>query len=619
MACLKLGSKSEVFRLDGQTWLCSTGLASDVIVEIGDTSFHLHKFPLIARSEVLESLIKESSRDDEQPVLQLHDLPGGAKAFLLVAKFCYGVKMELTAFNVVTLRCTAEYLRMTEDYGEGNLIIQTENFLNHIFGYWADSIKALKTCEEVLPHAEELHIVSRCIYSLVLKVCADPSLFSWPVSGQNAVHSPKGTELWNGISITSKAVIVGEDWWFEDVTFLSLPLYKRFIQGVSAKGMKPEIIAGSLVYFAKKHLLLLGSQSSFQNENCVAFRSSLSTPPEAEQRNLLEEIVELLPNKKGITATKFLLRLLRTSMALNASSSCRANLEKRIGAQLDDAALEDILIPNAGYYVETLYDIDCVQRMLDHFMIVEHDVIDSTSNYITEERQLIGNSQSPNPMAKVANLVDNYLAEVAPDVNLKLTKFQSLAAVIPDNARVVDDSLYRAIDIYLKTHPWLTDSEREQLCRLMNCQKLSSEASTHAAQNERLPLRVIVQVLFFEQIKLRTSVADWFFAADNLENSQSLSGNLGLGRNDAITIASSPHNHIIAFDGMKERISELEKECLSLKQEIEKMVKTKGSWNLILKKFGVSKPCKPKVSNNKSKVSPASTNQTEEKAMKLMN
>lgn len=35
----------------------------------------------------------------------------------------------------------------------------------------------------------------------------------------------------------------------------------------------------------------------------------------------------------------------------------------------------------------------------------------------------------------------------------------------------------------------------------MNVRKLTSEASTHAAQNERLPLRVVVQVLYFEQLR----------------------------------------------------------------------------------------------------------------------
>lgn len=395
--------------------------------------------------------MKDLSSENEKSVLELHDLPGGAKAFLLIAKFCYGVKMEMTPLSVVPLRCASEYLEMSEDYGEGNLMIQTENFLNHIFGYWTDTLKALKTCEEVLPFAEELHITSRCIHSLVLKA-ADSSLVSLAISGPSIVQSPEDAEMWNGISLTSKEA--GDDWWFEDVSSLSLPLYKRFMQGAISRHMKPRRVAGSLVYYAKKHIPSLGSQSSFQNGNSSAFKSTLS---DADQRNLIEEIVELLPNEKGITPTKFLLRSLRTAMALYASSPCCASLEKRIGAQLDEADLEDLLIPNIGYSMETLHDIECVQRMLDHFMIVDHDDIDSTSNDIEEERRIVGGSQRLTPMTKVADLMDGYLAEVAPDVNLKLPKFQSLAAVIPDNARTLDDGIYRAIDIYLKV-------QRKSLC-----------------------------------------------------------------------------------------------------------------------------------------------------------
>lgn len=43
------------------------------------------------------------------------------------------------------------------------------------------------------------------------------------------------------------------------------------------------------------------------------------------------------------------------------------------------------------------------------------------------------------------------------------------------------------------------------MCRVLDCKKLSMEACTHAAQNERLPLRVVVQVLFFEQARATTS------------------------------------------------------------------------------------------------------------------
>lgn len=153
----------------------------------------------------------------------------------------------------------------------------------------------------------------------------------------------------------------------------------------------------------------------------------------------------------------------------------------------------------------------------------------------------------------------------------------------------------------------------------MNCQKLSLEASTHAAQNERLPLRTIVQVLFFEQLKLRTSVSSWFYASDNLENSEDHSGDLSLVRDDAIV----PHD--LTFNDMKERVIELQKECLSMKQELEKM-KTKVSWNMVLKKFGsmlISKPCNLKAPKpcSKSKISPAisAVPQMEDKAVTVMN
>lgn len=594
MACMKLGSKPEAFHLDGNSWICSTGLPSDVVIEVGDTSFHLHKFPLLSRSGLLESLIGECSRDDEQKcTVHLNDIPGGAKTFLLVAKFCYGVKLELTATNVIGIRCAAEYLRMNEDYGDANLIAQTENFMNEVFGSWSDSIKALETCEEVLTQAEELHIVSRCITSLAMKACADPSLFSGPASSHSGSESPAGAASWNGIGAAGKADSVGEDWWYEDACILKLPFYRRLILAIGNRGMKPEKVAGSVMRYAVRHLPLMRRQSS-------ATHSTVSSSSEADQKNVLEQIVELLPYQKAVFPTNFLLQLLRTSMILHAGSLCRENLERRIGAQLEQALLEDLLIPNMGCSVETLYDIDCVQRILDHYIGEERDVNYPNANCV--EGQLMEGSHALTPMTMVANLVDSYLSEVAPDVNLKLLKFQSLAAVIPDYARPLDDGIYRAIDIYLKAHPWLTDSEREQLCRLMNCQKLSLEASTHAAQNERLPLRVIVQVLFFEQLRLRTSMAGWFFVSDNLGASQNPSCNLVLARTEAPNPATTTQQLVVAADDVKERVCELEKECLSMKQDLEKLVKTRGSWNILFRRLAFRlksrSPKLPKPSND---------------------
>eukprot|EP01018_Ginkgo_biloba_P031381 Gb_04506 [translate_table: standard] len=598
MACMKLGSKADGFQRQGQAWFCTTGLPSDILIEVGDMSFHLHKFPLLSRSGKLERLIEEFSDDEEEGcVIQLHDIPGGPNAFELAAKFCYGVKVELTSTNVVFLRCAAEYLDMTEEYGEGNLIAQTEVFFNQlVLRSWKDSIKALQSCEDVLPHAEQLQIVKRCVDSVAIKACTDPNLFGWPMMEHGSMQSPGGSVLWNGISTGARPKNASSDWWYEDVSVLSLQLYKRLISAMETRGIKPENIAGSLTLYAKRYLPGLNRRQGVRESSSRFLSASLaSVPSEDDQRVLLEAIESLLPMQKGVTSTRFLFGLLRTAMILNASPICKSNLEKRLGMQLDQATLEDLLMPNYSYAVETLYDVDCVQRILDHFLLLDQ-ATGGASPCSVDDGQLIG-SPSLTPITMVAKLMDGYLAEVAPDVNLKLPKFQSLAAALPDYARPLDDGLYRAIDIYLKAHPWLIDSEREQLCRLMDCQKLSLEACTHAAQNERLPLRVVVQVLFFEQLQLRTSIAGCFLVSDNLDTSRPLRHNIPISNEGAIPPSALRgegwanavrENQVlkVGMDNMRLRVSELEKECSSMRQEIEKLGKGKSPWSSVSKKFG---------------------------------
>ncbi|XP_073040604.1 BTB/POZ domain-containing protein At5g03250-like [Primulina eburnea] len=594
MACMKLGTKEDGFRLEGQTWMCSHCIPSDISIEVEGTFFHLHKFPLLSRSGFLEKLIQDFSErmnceDEIECTLHLDNFPGGAKSFLFIAKFCYDVKVELTARNVVSLRCASEHLQMTASYGEGNLISQTENFLFILFGSWDDTIKALETSEKFLPLAEELHIVSKGIDSLAMIACANTHLLSYSMAGKSMTQSLGSAFLWNGIHSTCDEVSSTEDGWYEDVAFLQMPLFKRLICAVHSKGMAPNKIAEMIIFYAKSHLPLNGRQLSFRQSTLGSTLPSLS---DVDQRTMIEEIVMFLPSERGVIPTKFLLKLLRISKILCTSPSSREALERKIGAELDQALLEDLLIPNTCYSAETLYDVECIHRMVNQFMLINGDCSDFISDNLVEEINLVGGSHSLEPMTKVANLLDNYLAEVAPDVNLGLEKFISLAAAIPDYSRPLHDGIYRAIDIFLKAHPWLTDSEKEHLCRLMNYQKFSLEASTHAAHNERLPLRVIVQVLFFEQLHLRTSVAGWLFVSDNFENSQNLSGKVA-PTNDHMATTISENSLVFAFDDMKERVSELEKEFEGMKQDIGKLVKNKGNWNNFCRRFGLKSkiPC----------------------------
>lgn len=415
--------------------------------------FRLLQFPLLSRSGLMERLIAEASEEGEEKcVINLPKIPGGAKTFELVAKFCYGVKLELTASNVVYLRCAAEHFEMTEEYGEGNLIVLTETFLNQVvLRNWKDSIKALQTADDILAEAEELNIVKRCIESLATRASTDPNLFGWPmVEHGGPMQSPGGSVLWNGISTGARPKNATSDWWYEDVSTLSLPLYKRLTSVMESRGIRQEIIAGSVAFYAKKYLPGLNRRqgSSTESGTRLAPVALLGSSSEEDQKLLLEEIDRLLPTQKGMVPTKFLFGLLRTALILKANPSCISNLEKRIGMQLDQATLEDLLMPNFSYSMETLYNVDCVQRILDHFLAMDQ-ITGGASPCSVDDGQLMG-SPSLTPITMVAKLIDGYLAEVAPDVNLKLPKFQALAAAIPEYARPLDDGLYRAIDIYLK-------------------------------------------------------------------------------------------------------------------------------------------------------------------------
>ncbi|XP_037463667.1 BTB/POZ domain-containing protein At1g30440-like [Triticum dicoccoides] len=608
MACLKLGSRADVFRKQGQDWYCTTGLPSDITVVVGEQSFHLHKFPLLSKSGLLERLIREKiEKGEDSCAIDLSDIPGGAKAFELAARFCYGVKFELTSSNVVHLRCASEYLEMTEDIAEGNLIAQTENFLTQtVLKSWKDSIKALHTCDDVIDLAEKLQVVKKCIDSVATKSSTDPDVFGWPVAQYGGpTQSRGGSFLWNGISTGARPRNCSSDWWYDDVSCLSLPLYKKVISAMEYRGVNQDIIVGSLNHYAKRRLPGLNRRKSISDvSNCLSVSTLTAMPSEEEQRYLLEEIDRLLPFQRGVTSCKLLFGLLRTAIFLKASSSCMSNLERRIGLQLDKATLEDLLITNMSESIEMLYDVDCVHRILDHFLAMDQET-GGASPGIGEDGHLLA-SPSLLPITMVAKLIDGYLAEVAPDANLKLPKFRSLAAAIPDYARPIDDGLYRAVDIYLKAHPHLSESEKEELCRVMDCQKLSLEACTHAAQNERLPLRVIVQVLFFEQLQLRSSIAECLMISENLEGG---SRQLGMPtsseqhRGGVGWPLAARENHALreGMDGMKQRVAELEKECSTMREEIARLGRSRSAGKSRLFSLGA----KPQICSTAKDATPA--------------
>jgi hypothetical protein len=111
----------------------------------------------VSRSGKLAKLVEEMSKEDDNEEsfgcqIQLVDIPGGAETFELTTKFCYQMKVELIITNVVALRCVAEYLEMTDEFGDGNLIAKTKAFLQQmVLQSWPNSVLALENCSSSMP------------------------------------------------------------------------------------------------------------------------------------------------------------------------------------------------------------------------------------------------------------------------------------------------------------------------------------------------------------------------------------------------------------------------------------------------------------------------------------
>ncbi|KAK7307683.1 hypothetical protein VNO77_40951 [Canavalia gladiata] len=494
MKFMKLGSKPDTFQTNGDNVrYVATELATDIVINVGDVKFYLHKFPLLSKSAHLQKLVTDINEENNDEV-HIHDIPGGPIAFEICAKFCYGMTVTLNAYNVVVARCAAEYLEMYETVEKGNLIYKIEVFLNSsIFRSWKDSIIVLQTTKSLLPWSEELKVVSHCIDSIATKASMDTSKVEWSYTyNRKKLPSENGNDPhWNGVR---KQQIVPKDWWVEDLCELQLDLYKRVISTITTNGHVSGAVIGEAL-------------SAYASRRLPGFNKGVIQGGDIMKNRVgLETIIHLLPADMCSVSCSFLLKLLKAAILLECEASERSKLMRRIGQCLEEAAVADLLIC-AAVGETTMFDVDTVQRLVEEF--VAHEQQSQSETLLEDELQEIKSprmiSSNPSNKIKVAKLVDGYLAEIARDPSLPLSNFVSLAELVSSFSRPSHDGLYRAIDMYLKEHPGISKSERKRICRLMDCRKLSADACMHAVQNERLPLRVVVQVLFFEQLRATTS------------------------------------------------------------------------------------------------------------------
>lgn len=181
---------------------------------------------LLSKCGFIKKLTSESSNDSNISVIKIPDFPGGAEAFELAIKSCYGINLEMNAENIAMLRCAAEYLDMTEEHSVANLVETTEVYLSEvILKSLPSSVKVLQRSEGLVPMSERVKLVSRCIDAIAYVTCQESQ------NKEDVVYL-----------------------WAEDLSVLRIDMFQRVLIAMMARGFKQHTLGPVLMLYAQKAL-----------------------------------------------------------------------------------------------------------------------------------------------------------------------------------------------------------------------------------------------------------------------------------------------------------------------------------------------------------------------------
>ncbi|XP_010524477.1 PREDICTED: BTB/POZ domain-containing protein At3g22104-like isoform X2 [Tarenaya hassleriana] len=499
---------------------------SDLQVDVnGEETIFLSKKIICEYSGKFKKLLGKSNCSERNLKVIFNDFPGGAESFELVSRFCYNNgRFSVTPSNVVLLHCAAKFMEVPD------LLEQTEKSMDEIrFWTWPDLLAALKQCQDLKKSPESDPLAAKFMDSLVgklnLTVEASPSSASASSPDSSLFRfscDSKSTESFKNSSARGT-------WWFDELLVLGPDLFETLVKIMVSHKFDHFIITRFLLYYQK---------AKFCSANLD------------EKRKILETTLDTLyVLDRSCVSCKTLFGILRIALGLKnniESSSMMSKLENMIGNQLDQATLDNLLVPSP-YRSNQSYNVNLILRFTKSFL-------DSITGGFHVQPQT-------ERLKKVSNLIDLYIAEVAPDPCLKPSKFLALVTAIPDSARESHDEIYRAIDMYLEAHIGLTESEKLKIIRRLSYEKLSSESRAHISHNRKFPAaeRVISQ-----KLKLKTSTDDSPGEALNL-------------RLEKMEISGENEKLKEHLQGIQWRVMELERACRKMQNQMEIMKKISKS------------------------------------------
>ncbi|KAJ6371936.1 hypothetical protein OIU77_002285 [Salix suchowensis] len=523
----------------------------DLEVDVnGEETFMVDKKIIASYCGRLSKLFGKSTGSARNLKVIFNDFPGGAESFELMSRFCYNnSRTVINPSNISLLYSAAQFMEMNISVsGTHNLLEETGKSLEEMkYWTWSELLTTTKKCQDLLPFPNSTGILEKCVDSLIGRITTSgepspcPSTSSPDSSGARLSCDTRSTEsLKNSFSRAT--------WWFDDLLFLSTNLVGMVIEPMVSKKFDHAIISRFLFHYQK---------------------SKCYTGTSDDKRKAVETVIDLLCILDWNSVSfKSLFGILRVALNCNIRKCSRTKLESMIGSQMDQATLDNLLIPSP-HGMNYSYNVNLVLRFLKAFL---HGGISLVS---------------PIQLRKVASLMDLYIAEVAPDPCLKPYKFLALAMALPDSARESYDGIYRATDMYLEVHTGLSEEEKMKICCPLNYEKLSAEACLHLYQNNTFPSKSAVQALLSQQAKLKRLLKATDKTKCYTDSSSGETGNKGKKKENSqqivlfarkLDLPTDNNDKIRAhLKGMQWRVTELERVCMKMQAPMTKIMNSRVS------------------------------------------
>ncbi|KAK8617442.1 hypothetical protein V6N13_080358 [Hibiscus sabdariffa] len=222
--------------------------------------------------------------------------------------------------------------------GNCNLLQKIDNSVDELGVWtWSDLLVALKHCQDSQQVATSSGVIQKWLDTLIVRLA-----MATEASSSGSISSVDSGSTGRSINILARAT-----WWFKDLSVLSPNLIEMLVKSMVSRKHNHVIIGRFLFYYLK---------------------SKFHTASSDEKHRVLEIVIDMLytldPNS---ISCKSLFGVLRPVRCSNTSKSCRNKLESMIGSQIDQATLDDLLIPSPSGR-SYRYDVNLVLRLLKAFL-----------------------------------------------------------------------------------------------------------------------------------------------------------------------------------------------------------------------------------------------------------